>query len=50
MSGILVDGAARDKQLAALASVADRMKVPHGNPSDLAAQVVLSMLENQSEA
>ena len=50
MSAILVDGAARDKQLAALASVADRMKVPHGNPSDLAAQVVLSMLENQSEA
>ena len=50
LSEILVDGIARDKQLVALANVADRMKVPHGSPSRLAASVVLSKLGKQSEA
>ncbi len=44
LSELLVDGPPRTKQLAALAQVADKMSVPHGDPSKLAAGIVLSMV------
>lgn len=49
LSAILVDGVERDKQLAALAQVADKMAVPHGKPSKLAADIVLSMVKKKQK-
>ncbi|MEM9357185.1 MAG: lipid-A-disaccharide synthase [Pseudomonadota bacterium] len=50
LSAILVDGPDRDKQLAALAQVEEKMAVPHGKPSELAAEIVLSMVNKKPEA
>ena len=41
VDALLTDGPARQAQLAALAQVPARLAVPHGSPSDAAAEVVL---------
>jgi lipid-A-disaccharide synthase len=43
---ILDDGPARDKQLAALARIPDRLRLARGTPSEAAADVVLNYAEH----
>jgi len=45
---IMRDGAARDRQLAALARVPGKVALPSGTPSTAAADVVLKVLEGQA--
>ncbi len=45
---IMRDGAARDRQLAALARVPGKVSLPAGTPSTAAADVVLKVLEGQA--
>lgn len=41
---LIAGGAERDRQLAALAKIPDRMRLPEGTPSEAAAQAILSVL------
>ena len=41
---LITGGAERDRQLAALAKIPDRMRLPEGTPSEAAAQAILAVL------
>lgn len=43
LASILAAGEARNRQLAALARIPDRLAVPHGSPSGMAADIVLAL-------
>jgi lipid-A-disaccharide synthase len=45
LAPLLSGSPARDRQLAALARIPDRLRLPHGTPSEAAADVVLDYAE-----